>query len=327
MIVVTGGAGFIGSALVWRLNQAGIEDILIVDHLGTTDKWKNLVNLRYRDYMHKQDFLDSLMGGMTGTEIDTIFHMGACSATTERDADYLADNNYRYSVSLANWCDKNGARFIYASSAATYGDGELGYSASDDTTTRLKPMNMYGYSKQMFDLYVMRKGYTNKMAGLKFFNVFGPNEYHKDDMRSVINKAFPGVRDTGKMSLFTSHKEGYADGEQKRDFIYVKDILEILFFFYKNRDKSGIFNAGTGTARTFKDLAETLFHALEKKPNIDFVPMPESLRDRYQYFTEADLDKLRGAGYDRPFTSLEDAIRDYVRNYLLQQDPYLGNNP
>lgn len=327
MIVVTGGAGFIGSALVQGFNREGIEDIVIVDHLGDTDKWKNLVNLRYAHYVNKDDFLHELGHDALPDGITAIFHLGACSATTERDADYLADNNYAYSKALADWCHAKGVRFVYASSAATYGDGEAGYADDEATIRRLKPLNMYGYSKQMFDLYVLRKGYDKTMAGLKFFNVFGPNEYHKGDMRSVVCKAYPVIRDTGTFELFQSHREGIADGEQRRDFVYVKDIVELLLFFHRTPAAAGIFNAGTGEARSFKDLVLAIFAALGREPRIDFVPMPDHLRDRYQYFTQADLSRLRAAGYDRPFTSLEAAVRDYVLHYLGQADPHLGNGP
>lgn len=326
MIIVTGGAGFIGSALVWRLNQAGLDDILVVDHLGESDKWKNLVNLRYSDYLHKEDFLEELLHGSFQGTVDCVFHMGACSATTERDADYLADNNYRYSKLLADWCVANKIRFIYASSAATYGDGARGYSDEDAVTRTLRPLNMYGYSKQMFDLYALRQEYTNTIVGLKFFNVYGPNEYHKGEMRSVVHKALPQILETGRIRLFRSHQEGIEDGDQKRDFVYIKDILEILFFFFENRGTAGIFNAGTGQARSFRDLAGAMFRALGKPANIEYIDMPQDLRDRYQYFTEADLNKLRAAGYKRDFTPMEEAIADYVNNYLLVEDPCLGNS-
>ncbi|MCK4908024.1 MAG: ADP-glyceromanno-heptose 6-epimerase [Spirochaetes bacterium] len=325
MHIVTGGAGFIGSAIVWKLNQSGINDIVIVDHLGETDKWRNLVNLSYSDYVDKDDFLKMILTDSLPFKIDTIFHMGACSATTEKDADYLVENNYRYTKILADWCIEKSARFIYASSAATYGDGSMGYNDSEDDTLKLKPMNMYGYSKQMFDLYAIRKNYFDSIVGLKFFNVFGPNEQHKDDMRSVIHKSYPVIKKEGQVSLFKSHKDGFKDGEQKRDFIYIKDILEIVWFFFENKDKSGLFNAGTGKARSFNDLVKAIFSSLNKKPRIKYFDMPVHLRDRYQYFTQANCEKLFKTGYTKSFTSLEDGIKDYILNYLENTDPYLGN--
>ena len=246
MIIVTGGAGFIGSALVWKLNQEGIEDIVIVDHLGTSEKWKNLVNLRYCEYVHKDDFIGMVGNDHVPFDATAVIHLGACSSTTERDADYLWKNNYLYTRYLAEWTHRYGIRFIYASSAATYGDGALGFSDDDDTTLALKPINMYGYSKQVFDLWLLNRCLDDKMAGIKFFNVFGPNEYHKGDMRSVVHKAFGQIRDEGKVRLFKSSRPEYADGGQMRDFVYVKDCVAVLSWLIKNTDTNGIFNLGTG---------------------------------------------------------------------------------
>ncbi|MEA3471217.1 MAG: ADP-glyceromanno-heptose 6-epimerase [Thermodesulfobacteriota bacterium] len=316
MIIVTGGAGFIGSALVWKLNNEGIDDIVVVDELGTSEKWKNLVNLHYNDYIHKDDFLDMVFEDDVPFPVSGIIHMGACSSTTERDADYLMENNYRYSVNLADWAVKKDVRFIYASSAATYGDGSLGFSDNSESAEKLRPINMYGYSKQLFDLWVMRNKLEAKMAGIKFFNVFGPNEYHKGDMRSVIHKSFGQIGETGRVRLFKSHRSEYEDGEQKRDFVYVKDCVNVLWWLIQNRQINGIFNLGTGTARTWNDLVKAVFSAIGRDPEIEYVDMPESIRDQYQYFTEARMDKLSLAGCPLSFHSLEDAISDYVKNYL-----------
>ncbi|TFG38100.1 MAG: ADP-glyceromanno-heptose 6-epimerase [Syntrophobacterales bacterium] len=317
MIVVTGGAGFIGSTLVWKLNNEGIENIVVVDDLGTSDKWKNLVNLRYNDYIHKDDFLDMVFEDDVPFPVSGIIHMGACSSTTERDADYLMENNYRYSVRIADWAVKRDIRFIYASSAATYGDGSLGFSDADEVTRTLKPINMYGYSKQLFDLWVLRNNLQAKVVGIKFFNVFGPNEYHKGDMRSVVHKSLGQIRETGKVRLFKSHRPEYGDGEQERDFVYVKDCVDIIWWLLQNREVNGIYNLGTGTARTWNDLVMAVFAAIDEEPKIEYVDMPESVRDQYQYFTEATMDHLRLAGCPLSFCSLEDSVTDYVRNYLV----------
>ncbi|MBN2178789.1 MAG: ADP-glyceromanno-heptose 6-epimerase [Deltaproteobacteria bacterium] len=324
MIIVTGGAGFIGSAIVWKLNNEGIDDIIVVDDLGTSEKWKNLVNLRYNDYIHMDDFLDMVLEDDVPFSVSGIIHMGACSSTTERDADYLMENNYRYSVNLADWAVKRAVRFIYASSAATYGNGSLGFSDDADVMAALKPINMYGYSKQLFDLWVMRNKLETKMAGIKFFNVFGPNEYHKGDMRSVIHKSFGQIAETGKVRLFKSHRPEYGDGEQKRDFVYVKDCVDVLWWFLQNREVNGIFNLGTGKARTWNDLVKAVFSATGRDPEIEYVDMPESIRDQYQYFTEARMDKLRLTRCPLSFHSLEDAVADYVKKYLAGGEKCLG---
>ena len=324
MIIVTGGAGFIGSAFVWKLNQEGIENIVIVDQLGTDDKWKNLVNRRFVDYIHKDDFLRIICNDQAPFEISAIVHMGACSSTTERDADYLWNNNYLYTSTLAEWTLKRGVRFIYASSAATYGDGTQGFSDDHSKINQLRPINVYGYSKQIFDLWVLRNSVEKKSAGIKFFNVFGPNEYHKGDMTSVIFKAFHQIKETGKVKLFKSYKKEYKDGGQLRDFIYVKDCVNAMWWLFKNPKANGIFNLGTGNARTWNDLIKAVFSAMKKKTNIEYIEMPQSLRNQYQYFTEAQINKLKKAGGPVKFSSLEDSVRDYVVNYLQQPDPYLG---
>jgi len=324
MIIVTGGAGFIGSAFVWKLNQESIDDILIVDRLGKTDKWKNLVNLRFVNYMHKDDFLELIYNDTVNFEVEAIIHMGACSSTTERNADYLWKNNYVYTGYLAEWAIERSIRFIYASSAATYGDGSLGFSDDHDKIKALKPINMYGYSKQVFDLRVLRHSWEDKIAGIKFFNVFGPNEYHKEDMTSMIFKAFNQINETGEVKLFKSYLPKYPDGGQLRDFVYVKDCIDVMWWLFKNPDVNGIFNLGTGKARTWNDLIKAVFSAMKKTTNIEYIEMPEALRNQYQYFTEAKMDKLKAAGCPVAFSLLEDSVRDYVTKYLQKSDPYLG---
>ncbi|HEX4130009.1 MAG TPA: ADP-glyceromanno-heptose 6-epimerase [Pirellulales bacterium] len=322
MIIVTGGAGFIGSAVVWRLNQAGHDKILVVDHLAKSEKWKNLARLRFDDYVHKDEFLRRLERG-TIPRAEAVIQLGACSSTTERDADYLMANNYAYSRTLASWCLERGVRFIYASSAATYGDGASDYVDDESMVDRLRPLNGYGYSKQRFDQWALASGAIRQMVGLKFFNVFGPNEYHKGDMASVVFKAFGQIRNTGRVQLFKSHHPDYADGQQARDFVYVKDCAEVILWLLERRT-AGLFNLGTGIARTWNDLTRAVFAAMKLPPQIDYVDMPEALRGRYQYFTQATMAKLHAAGCPVTFRSLEDAVRDYVVNYLQADDPYLA---
>jgi ADP-L-glycero-D-manno-heptose 6-epimerase len=282
MIIVTGGAGFIGSAFVWKLNQEGIEDIVVVDRLGKTDKWKNLVNLHFVNYIHKDEFYDLIYNDTLSFEVEAIIHMGACSSTTERDADYLWQNNFAYTGQLAEWALERNIRFIYASSAATYGDGKQGFSDDHSKTRELKPINMYGYSKQVFDLRVLRHSWEDKIAGIKFFNVFGPNEYHKGDMTSVIFKAFNQIKETGKVRLFKSYLPQYPDGGQMRDFVYVKDCIDVLWWLFKNQDVNGIFNLGTGKARTWNDLISAVFAAMGTRQKIEYIEMPEPIRNQYQ---------------------------------------------
>jgi len=325
MIVITGGAGFIGSALLWRLNQKGLTDILVVDHLGCSEKWKNLVPLVYSDYLDRAEFIARLERGDFGDSIEAIFHLGACSSTTEYDAGFLMENNYRYTLRIAQWKVHHPAcRLIYASSAATYGGGEQGYSDNEDDLHKLRPLNIYGYSKHMFDLYARQKGWLKQIVGLKYFNVFGPNEQHKGEMRSVINKAFPEVRDKGVMNLFKSYKDDYADGEQKRDFIYIKDAIEMTLFFWGNPAINGIFNIGTGVARSWNDIVASMFASVGREKNINYIEMPESIREKYQYYTCADLTKLRKAGCTHKCTSLEFAVNDYIKNYLTRRNTVLG---
>lgn len=322
MIIVTGGAGFIGSAVVWKLNEAGRDDILVVDNLGVSDKWKNLVKRRYLDYMHKKAFIDKLLNGEIDN-IDAIVHMGACSSTTETDADYLMENNYHYSRRLAQYAVYRNIRFINASSAATYGDGSRGFSDNPESLDQLSPLNMYGYSKHLFDVWARRHHMLDRLVSLKFFNVFGPNEYHKGDMRSVVVKAFAQVRAHGAIRLFKSYRDGYEDGGQKRDFVYVKDCAAIICWLIDHPDVNGLYNIGTGRARTWNDLAQSVFSAMDIPSRIEYIDMPETLRDRYQYYTEAEMDRLAGTGCPIAFTGLEEAVADYVDNYLQTTDFYL----
>jgi len=311
--IVTGGAGFIGSNLIEALNQRGEDHILVVDDLGHDEKWRNLVGLNYADYWDKDDFRFHLRNDSLG-EADVVFHLGACSSTTERNASFLADNNYRFSCELCEWCLRHKARFVYASSAATYGNGAEGYSDDLDKVPQLKPLNMYGYSKQMFDLWALRHGLFDRIAGIKYFNIYGPREAHKGDMRSMVHKAFCQVKETGKIRLFKSDHPDYRDGEQLRDFMFVRDAVAITMFLAENQDANGLFNCGSGKARTWLDLARAVFAAMQREPQIEFFDMPEVLRAKYQYHTEADVSRLRAAGYREPFTSLEEGVRSYIEH-------------
>lgn len=325
-VLVTGGAGFIGSALVHELNRRGTDRIVICDRLGESEKWRNLPPLKFEDYVEKEDLLPALETGALG-DFDLVLHMGACSSTTERDASYLVRNNFEFTRELAGWAVGRGVRFLYASSAATYGAGEQGMSDADQSVEglgRLRPLNMYGYSKQLFDLWAARRGLLATITGLKYFNVFGPNEAHKGEMRSVVAKAVPQVLETGKLRLFRSHRPEYTDGEQLRDFLYVKDATAMTLHLAERPDAVGIFNIGSGRASSWNELAGALFAALGREPVIEYFDMPESLRDRYQYHTEADLTRLRSTGYDRPATPLADAVTEYVRDYILP-DRRLGD--
>lgn len=322
MIVVTGGAGFIGSAIVWRLNQLGENKIIIIDELGKDDKWKNLAGLSFEDFVHKDEFISLVLEDDVPFEIKTIIHMGANSSTTEKDADHLLFNNYEYTKELAKYSLKKEIRFIYASSAATYGDGSLGFDDDESKLETLRPLNMYGFSKQLFDLWAKQNGLLDKIAGLKYFNVFGPNEYHKGDMRSVVHKSFEQVRDTGKVRLFKSLNPKFKDGEQMRDFIYINDAVDMTLFFLDRKDKNGIYNVGSGRSRTWNDLVAALFKSVNKPVNIEYIDLPEHLKDKYQYFTEAKLDKIKKAGYNKTLTSLESGVNDYVS--YLQGKVFLG---
>lgn len=317
-IVVTGGAGFIGSCLVRTLNDRGIYDIIIVDDIASTEKWMNIRNKRYREYVHKSDFITRLDGY---GDITAIFHMGAQSSTTEKDFEYLKSNNFEYTRTLWQYCAKHNICFIYASSAATYGDGSLGFDDKKDIDDLL-PLNAYGYSKQMFDMWVkyQAKEFPKQYAGLKFFNVYGPNEYFKGSMASMLFHGFWQIQQTGTIRLFKSCNPDYADGGQMRDFIYVKDVCKVMMWFMDHPEISGLYNVGTGHARTFADLASAVYQALDLEPDITYIDMPKHLRKKYQYFTQADVEKLYHAGYDGGFTTLEDAAADYVKNYLAHDN-------
>lgn len=333
-VVVTGGAGFIGSCIVKKLNDAGISDIIIVDNIASTDKWMNLRNKKYREYIHKDSFLDRLQrmdgtswlngtnkaNGSDGTnrtnKIEAIIHMGAQSSTAEKDFDYLWNNNFAYTKALWEYCAQKQIRFLYASSAATYGDGSFGFCDRQDLGS-LMPLNAYGYSKHLFDLWAERQEVRPRQhVGLKFFNVYGPNEYFKGAMASMAFHGYRQIREDGEIRLFRSYDPRYKDGGQQRDFVYVKDVCDVILWFLKNPDKSGLFNVGTGKARSFADLARAIFRALGKEADIRYIDMPQSLRERYQYHTQADTGSLRSAGYAAGFTELEAGVEDYVQEYL-----------
>jgi len=322
MIIITGGAGFIGSAIIAALNKRGTTDILVVDESGK-DKCKNLANLSFADYAEKNDFLKIVSKKKISSNIEAVFHMGACSDTTETDAEYLGKNNYQYSKQLAQWATAANIRFIYASSAATYGDGSAGFSDDEDKIEKLKPLNLYGQSKQTFDLWAHKQGLLKRIVGLKYFNAFGPNEYHKGDMRSFVMKAFEQINSTGKVRLFKSYKSEYKDGGQLRDFIYIKDAVDMTLFFLDNPCIGGLFNIGTGRARSWNDLAKAVFDAMGKAVDIEYIDIPDSIRNQYQYFTQSDITKLRKAGYKKEITPVEDAIKDYIQNYL-RRNGYLA---
>lgn len=316
MIIVTGGAGFIGSCVVRSLNEAGRSDIVIVDNISETDKWMNMRNKKYIKYVHKSRFLEELP---TYKNVEAIVHMGAQSSTTERDFDYLWENNFEYTKALWNYCAEKHISFIYASSAATYGDGSLGFNDRMDID-KLLPLNGYGYSKQLFDLWVKHqaKSFPAQYCGLKFFNVYGPNEYFKGSMASMVFHGFNQIKETGKVKLFKSCNPNYADGGQLRDFVYVKDICKVIMWLLVNKHVSGLFNVGTGRAQSFAELAEATFHALDLEPNIEYIDMPEKLRGKYQYYTKAEMSKLYDAGYPYHFADVENGVRDYVQSHLAQ---------
>ncbi len=317
-IIVTGAAGFIGRNTVAELNRRGEDELILVDDLGKEDKWKNLVGLRYEDIVSPEEFLGLIEDGAFA-EARAVIHLGACSATTERDADYLLRNNYQYTRVLCNWALANELRFVYASTAATYGDGALGYDDSDRVTPLLAPLNMYGYSKHMFDLWALKHDLFDRIVGLKYFNVFGPYEDHKGEMRSVVAKSYEQIRTTGRVQLFKSYRPEYRDGEQRRDFISVHDAVDVTLHFALQAPESpgGLFNCGTGQAHTWLELVTPVFEAMGRDAVIDFVEMPEALRGKYQYFTESKVEKLRAAGYTRPFTELRSAVQAYITHYYL----------
>ena len=314
---MTGAAGFIGRNVVAELNRRGSERILIVDDLGSDERWKNLRGLKFEDVCLRGKFREAFQSDRMPA-VKAVYHLGACSSTTETDANYLLDNNYQYTRELCEWCLKRGARFVYASSAATYGDGTQGYSDADPATPALLPLNMYGMSKHLFDLWALRNGVLGRIAGLKYFNVYGPGEDHKGDMRSVVHKAFGQIRETGAVKLFKSYKPEFKDGEQVRDFVFVKDAVDVTLYCGETPKASGLFNCGTGQARSWNDLAKAVFLAMGLEPRIEYIDMPVSLRSKYQYFTQAEMGKIRAAGYAKAFTPLEDGILEYVQGHLAK---------
>ncbi len=325
-ILVTGGAGFIGSALIWELNRRGIENILVADFLGSDEKWKNLVPLRFADYIEADKLLMLLEAAPHQfSDIRAVFHLGANSSTTETDASHLIENNFEYSKTLARFALEGGRRFLYASSAATYGASEESLPESSPLEN-LRPLNMYGYSKHLFDCWAERAGILPRITGLKYFNVFGPNEAHKGDMRSVVHKAYGQVRDTGQVSLFKSYRPEFKDGEQRRDFLYVKDAVAATVFLAERVDGGALFNIGSGRASTWLSLVNAIFSSLSKPATVNFIEMPEALQGKYQYLTCADITKLRSFGFTQAITPLADAVRDYVVNYLVP-GRQLGDEP
>jgi ADP-L-glycero-D-manno-heptose 6-epimerase len=324
MILITGGAGFIGSVLAKELNNKGLSDLIIVDKVSNDGSNNNLNSIQYSKYYILDEFL-SLDLDVLFAKIEYVFHIGACSSTTEKDMDFLMENNVNFSKRLFKLAAKYKVPFIYASSAATYGDGDLGYSDSHNEISKLKPLNFYGDSKQIFDLWALKQlNFPPNWFGFKFFNVFGPNEYHKDDMRSLVHKGFQQINASGKIKLFKSYRPEFADGEQKRDFIYVVDVVSAMINFMNvlNPKYNGIYNLGTGQARTFLDLIKAVFKSLEISEDIEFIEMPEEIKGQYQYFTQAEMDKFKQVLPDFKFHSLEEAVNDYILKYLNQSNPY-----
>ncbi|NIQ03293.1 MAG: ADP-glyceromanno-heptose 6-epimerase [Nitrospinaceae bacterium] len=316
MIGVTGGAGFIGSAIVHELNRRGITDILVVDNPEHEEQKKNLAPLKFKDRVSKEDFLNQVKN-RTAPTLDALIHMGACTDTTCNDEKYLVENNLEYSRALATWALEQEIRFIYASSAGTYGEGTQGFFDAEDELKTLCPLNGYAESKHQFDLWALNKGYLRKIVGLKYFNVYGPNEAHKGDMQSLVGKGYRQIRDTGKIRLFKSYNSAYPDGGQERDFLYIKDAVGMTLFFLDHPNQAGLYNVGSGVARTWNDLAQALFASMGKEPDIEYIEMPKLIQRQYQYHTQAEMEKLRSTGYNTPPTPLEVGVRDYVQNYLI----------
>ena len=316
-VILTGGAGFIGSCVLRMLNDNGIEDIVVVDNIGSTNKWMNLVNKKYRKYVNKDGFLSELAAGAYD-DTDIIIHMGACSSTTELDFDYLWLKNVEYTKTMWKFCVKRNIPLIYASSAATYGDGEHGFDDKMDIN-ELRPLNGYGYSKQVFDQWTLKQDKKpSQCVGLKFFNVYGPNEYCKGSMASMVFHGYNQMVETGKIKLFKSCNPKYEDGAKERDFVYVKDVCNVIKYFIEHPEYSGIYNVGTGRAQTFKELVSAVFYAVGKEPNIEFIEMPEHLRGKYQYHTRAEMDKLSAIGYNDEFMDVDEGVKDYVINHLAK---------
>ncbi len=323
MIVVTGAGGFIGSVIVSLLNMKGQQDILVVDVEPSCEGYKNLRHVTFNAYESHHRFISLLEEGKFDGEVEGIIHMGACSDTTEQDWDYLKENNYEYTRRLARWSVKKEKRFVYASSGATYGNGSAGFSDEHTGLSQLKPLNLYGESKHLFDIWAYRKNFLDRIAGLKYFNVYGPNEYHKGNMRSMVHKSFCQIQKTGTVKLFKSHHSDYGDGEQVRDFIYVMDAAKITLYVFDHAGMNGIMNCGTGMPRSFNDLAKAVFSATGRKECIEYIEMPPNLKQQYQSYTRAEMQKLRQSGYKEETCSLEQGVRDYVVNYLLEDDPYM----
>ncbi|MAX66578.1 MAG: ADP-glyceromanno-heptose 6-epimerase [Halobacteriovoraceae bacterium] len=326
MYIVTGAAGFIGSCIVKKLNDQGIENILIVDRLEKDQKWLNLRGLKFQEYIHADEFIQpDILDSVFEEGVTQIYHMGACSSTTETDVDYFMKNNVEYSQILFRYCAGFDVPLCYASSAATYGAGEHGFIDEEDDLEKLQPLNPYGWSKQLMDEWVIKQlKRPHKWYGVKFFNVYGPNEYHKEGQKSVVCHAFNQITDTGKMKLFKSYKEEFADGEQLRDFVYVKDVVDAMWLLMSSEHNgiNGIYNLGTSQARSFKDLVSATFKAMGKEENIEYIEMPETIKNQYQYYTQAQMKKFQNAFPDFKFHSLEEGVDDYVKNYLMQENPF-----
>ncbi len=323
MIIVTGAAGFIGSAVVWQLSRSGEKSLIACDRFKDGDKWRNLRDLSFDEFVYPEQLVEFMEKNVK--EVQAVIHLGACSATTEKDMDFLYQNNFLFSRVLWEWCALRKKTFVYASSAATYGDGEAGYLDDEKTIPQLKPLNKYGWSKQLFDVWALKqKVAPPSWAGLKFFNVFGPNEYHKGSMASVLLHAFNQFKTEGKIRLFQSHRAGIADGEQKRDFVYIKDVVSMIDFFRRGGVANGIYNVASGEARSFLDFTKAMFGALKTEPVIEFIPTPETIRDKYQYFTQGDISKIKKAGFKGRLHTLEEAVADYVGQYLAREKSYLS---
>ena len=317
--IVTGGAGLIGSAMIWGINNRNLNNVISVDDYETGSlKERNLAPLDIQGQIPTQDFRNLFRDQSPKlNDVKTVIHLGACSSTTETNEEYLNDNNVLYTKELCEWALKNEVRFIYASSAATYGDGGMGMDDEEAEIERYQPLNLYGWSKQKFDIYAQKQGYLDSIVGLKYFNVYGPNEEHKGNMRSVVSKAYKQIKKTGEMTLFKSHHPDFEDGQQMRDFLYVKDAVCMTLWLTENNKANGLFNLGSGKARSWIDLAHAIFSALQMEPIVRFIEMPDILKEKYQYFTEAKVKKLETSGYPILLFELEDAVKDYVINYLV----------